>query len=110
MTLIEGAVGNEEQLNLLKLARTRSKIIVSLGDCAVTGNVTALRNGFSDNVEGLRSPKAIAFINNSLRTENYYALRKSPQQATIFSEKEIRVENRLSVWFRKNSGEKKWMK
>ncbi len=48
ITLIEGAVGNEEQLDLLRKARTRTKILVSLGDCAVTGNVTALRNAFSN--------------------------------------------------------------
>ena len=45
ITLIEGAVANEEQLELLKQARSRTKILVSMGDCAVTGNVTALRNG-----------------------------------------------------------------
>ncbi|MFH0896574.1 MAG: oxidoreductase [Candidatus Bathyarchaeota archaeon] len=44
LCLIEGAVGNEEQLGLLKQVRKSSKIIVSLGDCAVTGNVAALRN------------------------------------------------------------------
>jgi NAD-reducing hydrogenase small subunit len=44
VVLIEGAVGNEEQLNLLIKARARTKILISLGDCAVTGNVTGLRN------------------------------------------------------------------
>jgi NAD-reducing hydrogenase small subunit len=44
ITVIEGAVGNEEDLRKLKVARERSKVIVSLGDCAVTGNVSALRN------------------------------------------------------------------
>lgn len=48
ITLVEGAVGNNEQLNLLKQARARTKILVSLGDCAVTGNVTAFRNVWSD--------------------------------------------------------------
>ncbi len=48
VTLIEGAVANEEQLNLLKEARARTKILVSLGDCAVTGNVPALRNAWGD--------------------------------------------------------------
>src|SRR5512146_2420032 len=43
VTLIEGAVCNEEQEEMLKFARERSKILISLGDCAVTGNVTALR-------------------------------------------------------------------
>lgn len=45
VTLIEGAVANEEHLEIVKTARKRSKIIISLGDCAVTANVPALRNG-----------------------------------------------------------------
>lgn len=44
VTIVEGAVGNEEQLNLLKTVRERTKILIAIGDCAVTGNVTALRN------------------------------------------------------------------
>ena len=48
VTLVEGAVANEEQLRLLKQARAQTKILVSLGDCAVTGNVTALRNAWSN--------------------------------------------------------------
>jgi NAD-reducing hydrogenase small subunit len=46
VTLIEGAVANEEQKALLKKVRSQTTILVSLGDCAVTGNVTALRNGW----------------------------------------------------------------
>jgi NAD-reducing hydrogenase small subunit len=48
VTLVEGAVANEEQRNLLKQARARTRILISLGDCAVTGNVTALRNAWSN--------------------------------------------------------------
>ena len=62
VTLIEGAVANEEQLAMLKEARGKTKILISLGDCAVTGNVTALRNGLKD------SDKAVlemAFIDTS---------------------------------------------
>lgn len=44
VTLVEGAVAADEHLEMLQLIRRRSKIVVSLGDCAVTGNVTALRN------------------------------------------------------------------
>src|SRR5512139_2265453 len=51
VTLIEGAVANEEQEELLKFARERSKILISLGDCAVTGNVTALRNAWTDSAQ-----------------------------------------------------------
>lgn len=48
VTLIEGAVANEEQQSLLKEARAKTKILISLGDCAVTGNVPALRNAWND--------------------------------------------------------------
>jgi len=51
VTLVEGAVANEEQLELLKQVRERTKILISLGDCAVTGNVTGLRNTIKDSVE-----------------------------------------------------------
>ena len=44
ITLVEGAVANEEHLEQIRKIRERTKILVSLGDCAVTGNVTALRN------------------------------------------------------------------
>ena len=43
-TLVEGAVANDENLRHLKLIRERTKVLVSFGDCAVTGNVTAMRN------------------------------------------------------------------
>lgn len=46
VTLVEGAVSNEEDLERIRLIRARTKLLVSLGDCAVTGNVTAMRNPF----------------------------------------------------------------
>jgi NAD-reducing hydrogenase small subunit len=47
ITLIEGAVSSEEDLEKIKRIRERTRILVSLGDCAVTGNVPALRNTIS---------------------------------------------------------------
>lgn len=44
VTLVEGAVANLDHLELAKEIRANSKIVVSFGDCAVTGNVTSLRN------------------------------------------------------------------
>jgi NAD-reducing hydrogenase small subunit len=44
VALVEGAVANEENLDMARTVRARSKVVVSFGDCAVTGNVTALRN------------------------------------------------------------------
>jgi NAD-reducing hydrogenase small subunit len=47
VALIEGAVANIDNLELIQQIRERSRIVVSLGDCAVTGNVTSLRNFFT---------------------------------------------------------------
>lgn len=44
VTLVEGAVANTDHLELAEKVRANSKIVVSFGDCAVTGNVTSLRN------------------------------------------------------------------
>ncbi|MDJ0679666.1 MAG: oxidoreductase [Xenococcaceae cyanobacterium MO_167.B52] len=48
VVLVEGAVANEDNLELIKKVRDRSSILVSFGDCAVTGNVTAMRNPLGD--------------------------------------------------------------
>jgi NAD-reducing hydrogenase small subunit len=42
--LVEGAVANTENLAMAQLLRQRSKVVVSFGDCAISGNVPALRN------------------------------------------------------------------
>jgi NAD-reducing hydrogenase small subunit len=44
LALVEGAVANHDHLELIHTVRERTRLLVSLGDCAVTGNVTALRN------------------------------------------------------------------
>lgn len=46
VTLIEGAVSSEADEARLYAIRERSKILVSLGDCAVTANVPSMRNPF----------------------------------------------------------------
>jgi NAD-reducing hydrogenase small subunit len=43
--LVEGAVSADEHRNLLLRVRARTRLLVALGDCAVHGNVTALRDG-----------------------------------------------------------------
>ncbi|MEQ8970258.1 MAG: oxidoreductase [Coleofasciculus sp. B1-GNL1-01] len=42
--LVEGAVANEENLELIRKVRERTKLLISFGDCAVTANVPAMRN------------------------------------------------------------------
>jgi NAD-reducing hydrogenase small subunit len=44
ITLVEGAVANEEHLDQIRVIREKSRVLISFGDCAVTGNVTAMRN------------------------------------------------------------------
>lgn len=44
LCLIEGAVANQDNLEMVHRIRERTRLIVSFGDCAVTGNVTAMRN------------------------------------------------------------------
>jgi NAD-reducing hydrogenase small subunit len=46
IALVEGAVANEDHLAQIRLIRARTRILIAFGDCAVTGNVTALRNLF----------------------------------------------------------------
>lgn len=44
VTLVEGAVANSENEELAHIIRRNSRLVISFGDCAVSGNVTALRN------------------------------------------------------------------
>lgn len=44
VTLVEGAVSSQDDLHLAQKVRARSKFVIALGDCAVTGNVPSMRN------------------------------------------------------------------
>lgn len=44
VVLVEGAIANQDHLDMIQKVRARSRILISFGDCAVTGNVAALRN------------------------------------------------------------------
>jgi NAD-reducing hydrogenase small subunit len=46
VTLVEGAVSSEDDLAKIRMVRAHTRILVSLGDCAVTANVPGLRNPF----------------------------------------------------------------
>jgi NAD-reducing hydrogenase small subunit len=61
--LIEGAVCNEDNLEMLHKIRARTKVLVAFGDCAVTGNVPAIRNqlGLGNDVNVLQC----AYIDNA---------------------------------------------
>ncbi len=46
LTLVEGSVSTEEDIEKIRKIRRHTKVLVALGDCAVTGNVPAMRNPF----------------------------------------------------------------
>lgn len=46
--LVEGAVGNEEDLHSLRKIRERTKNLVALGACAINSNFTGMRNVYDD--------------------------------------------------------------
>jgi NAD-reducing hydrogenase small subunit len=44
VTLVEGAVSSQEDYEKIKHVRDKTRLLVALGDCAVTSNVPAMRN------------------------------------------------------------------
>jgi NAD-reducing hydrogenase small subunit len=44
VTLVEGAVSNQDDYEKIKHVRECTRLLVALGDCAVTSNVPAMRN------------------------------------------------------------------
>lgn len=44
--ILEGSISSADDLEKARLFRERCTLLVSLGDCAVTGNVPAMRNHF----------------------------------------------------------------
>ncbi|MGA3065530.1 MAG: NADP oxidoreductase [Tepidisphaeraceae bacterium] len=46
VTLVEGSVSTNEEIEKIRKIRKHTKILIALGDCAVTGNVPAMRNPF----------------------------------------------------------------
>jgi len=44
IALVEGSVSSEEDLEKIKKIRKNTKMLISFGDCAITGNISAMRN------------------------------------------------------------------
>jgi NAD-reducing hydrogenase small subunit len=69
VAIVEGAVSNEDDLEKIKKVRARTKILVSLGDCAVTSNVPGMRNPFDQKKVLERAYIENAQHNQSIPTE-----------------------------------------
>ncbi len=46
VAIVEGAVASDEDAAKIRKIRQHTKLLVSIGDCAITGNVPAMRNTF----------------------------------------------------------------
>ena len=44
IALVEGAVASEDDEKKIKKVRAHSKMLIAMGDCAITGNVPSMRN------------------------------------------------------------------
>lgn len=45
--IVEGGIGNDEQLEIARHLRQQCRVLVAWGDCAVFGGINTLRNGMS---------------------------------------------------------------
>ena len=59
ITLVEGAVSSAEDLRKAREVRERTRVLVALGDCAVTSNVPGMRNPI-----GVREVLERAYVEN----------------------------------------------
>jgi NAD-reducing hydrogenase small subunit len=69
LALVEGAVSNEDDLHKLKIVRSRTRLLLALGDCAVTSNVPGMRNYFSRDDLLRRAYIENASLNQSIPSE-----------------------------------------
>jgi len=46
VALVEGSISSEEDLHKIQIIRANSKVLIALGDCAVTGNIPSMRTVF----------------------------------------------------------------
>jgi len=76
ITLVEGAVSSEEDYHKIQMVRARTRILVSLGDCAVTANVPAMRNRFKVDAVLNRAYFENAQLNQQIPVEVIPPLRK----------------------------------
>lgn len=74
IALIEGAVSYDEDIEKLNKIRARTKTVIALGDCAVSGNVPTMRNPFKVSEVLERAYIETATINPQIPSESIPAL------------------------------------
>ncbi|HET6931861.1 MAG TPA: hypothetical protein VFI45_16165 [Candidatus Acidoferrum sp.] len=76
IALVEGSVSTDEDEHKIRLLRSRTRTLVAFGDCAVTGNVPAMRNAFPLAALFARAYSETATHNPQSPTENLPTLLK----------------------------------
>lgn len=84
VTLVEGAVSSSEDLKKIEKIRARTQYLISLGDCAVTGNVPGMRNSVPVNKLLQRVYVEGAQENKGVPTERVPALLKNARPVREF--------------------------
>ncbi len=79
VTLVEGAVSSEDDLEKIRNIRAHTKVLVSLGDCAVTSNVPSMRDMFP-----------MKDVMERVYTENACLNQRVPNQDAPMLEKKVR--------------------
>ena len=67
VTLVEGAVSSQDDLKKIREIRSRTRVLVAFGDCAVTSNVPSMRNSIP-----------VAKLINSIYVDGVDAARQAP--------------------------------
>ncbi|MDD2789486.1 MAG: hypothetical protein PHU40_02350 [Sulfurimonas sp.] len=65
LTIVEGALSTDHDIKMIKKIRANSKYILGLGDCAITGNISAMKNLFGSEAVLQRSYGELADTNAS---------------------------------------------
>ena len=74
LVLIEGAVSYDEDIEKLNKIRERTRTVIALGDCAVSGNVPTMRNPFEVAEVLERAFIETSSVNPQIPTEDIPAL------------------------------------
>lgn len=72
IALVEGAVTNVENEEMAHIVRKNSRFVVAFGDCATTGNVTAMRNPIP--VQEIQSRSYIELADKNQHIPNDYSI------------------------------------
>jgi NAD-reducing hydrogenase small subunit len=76
IALVEGSVSTDEDEHKIRLIRAHTGTLVALGDCAVTGNVPAMRNAFPVEAVFDRAYRETATLQAQIPSQNLPVLLK----------------------------------